>query len=285
MSSIVSSSQTQQLYQRLFDRLDTDKSQGLSIAELQAAGGEKQDYASAFKALDADTDGKISRAEMTGSSIALSNDTLSALIETQATTTPRTALSANKGTLGLLDGVRSEQETQDINTLFARADVDGDGKLSDTEWDAEKALRRSSTLDSKTISGPIFVAVDADGDGLTSTDEVRAGRASPLPLLASTSAELPAPIDIAPSPDGEATTTSGGARQQTQEQAQADWAERTSGGEGTYKILDRELATYRSAAQIDFSGMTMSSALSIRLINQILADLEGKTDRTQQVTA
>lgn len=286
MTSITSGGLTQQLYQRVFDHLDVDKSDGLSIDELKAAGGEKQDYAAAFKTLDADTDGKISRAEMTGSSVALSNDTLSALVEAQTTTTPRTALAASKGTLSLLEGARSEQETQDINALFARADVDGDGKLSDAEWDAEKALRRSSNLDAGTISGPVFMAVDADGDGLTSTDEVRAGRGAPLPLSAVATVAPVGAVEIDPSIAGDATNASGEATQQIAEQAQADWAERTSGGEGTYTILDRELAAYRSAAQIDFSGMTMSSALSTRLINQILAGLETKTnDLTQQVSA
>ncbi|PHY18939.1 EF-hand domain-containing protein [Caulobacter sp. BP25] len=286
MTSITSGGLTQQLYQSVFDHLDVNKSDGLSIDELKAAGGEKQDYASAFKTLDADTDGKISRAEMTGSSVALSNDTLSALVEAQTTTTPRTALAASKGTLSLLDGARSEQETQDINALFARADVDDDGKLSDAEWDAEKALRRASNLDAGTISGPIFMAVDADGDGLTSMDEVRAGRGAPLPLNAVATATPVTAVAIDPSIAGDATNASGEATQQSAEQAQADWAERTWGGEGTYTFLDRELAAYRSAAQIDFSGMTMSAALSTRLINQILAGLENKTDNlTQQVSA
>jgi Ca2+-binding EF-hand superfamily protein len=286
MTSITSGGLTQQLYQRVFDHLDVDKSDGLSLEELKAVGGESQDHASAFKTLDADTDGKISRAEMTGSSVALSNDTLSALVDAQKEPAERTALAANKGTLGLLDGARSEQETQDISDLFARADVDGDGKLSDAEWAAEKALRRSSNLDAGTISGPVFMAVDADGDGLTSTDEVRAGRGAPLPLSAVATAAPVAAVEIDPSIAGGATNTSGEATQQSAEQAQADWAERTSGGEGTYKFLDRELAAYRSAARIDFSGMTMSDALSTRLINQILAGLETRTDDlTQQVSA
>ncbi|ADG12254.1 hypothetical protein B7G68_19590 [Caulobacter segnis] len=278
MTSIASGGLTQQLYHRVFDHLDADKSDGLSLDELKSVGGEKRDYASAFKTLDADADGKISRAEMTGSSVALSNDTLSALVEAQTEPTPRTALPANKATLGLLDGARSEQETQDISALFARADVDGDGELSDAEWSAEKAMRRASNLDSGTISGAIFIAVDADGDGLTSTDEVRAARATPLPLSAVASAPPIDVIDIDPSIASDAANAPGDAAQQSAEQVQADWAERTSGGEGTYKILDRELAAYRSAAQIDFSGVTMTDTLSTRLISQILAGLETKTE-------
>lgn len=273
-----SDSLTQYLYQRMFSHLDVDKSDGLSLDELKAVGGEDHDYASAFKKLDADTDGKISRVEMTGSTVALATDTLLALLEDQTSATQKTALAPTKGTLGLLEGARSAREIQDISDLFARADVDGDGKLSDIEWEAEKALRRSSNLDAGMISGALFIAVDADRDGLTSKDEVRAGRGAPLALMASTTAPPPNPIEIDPFSDVEITTDSGAPVQQTTEQANADLAEGTSGGDGAYKFLDRELVAYRSAAQLDFSNMTMSGALSSRLFNQLLAGLDAQTE-------
>lgn len=264
MTSITSGGLTQQLYQRVFDHLDVDKSDGLSIDELKAAGGEKQDYAAAFKTLDADTDGKISRAEMTGSSVALSNNTLSALVEAQATTTPRTALAANKGTLSLLDGARSEQETQDINALFARADVNGDGKLSDAEWEAEKALRRASSLDSGAISGPVFMAVDANGDGLTSTDEVRSARPIALSLVAS-SMRPPVPVEEAE-------------ENKSPQQTRSDPAQSASDGDGSHPVPNRDIVAYRSAAQKEFSSMAISDTLSARLIGQILAGLESQSN-------
>lgn len=265
MTSIASGGLTQQLYQRLFDHLDVDKSDGLSLDELKTAGPDSQDYASTFKALDADTDGKISRAEMTGSSVPLSNDTLSALVEAQAASGSPTALKASKATLPLLDGARSEQETQDIAALFARADVDGDGKLSDSEWEAEKALRRASNLDAGAISGPVFIAVDADSDGSTGVDEVRAARPIPLSLVAS-AMEGPPPVAV----------TAEGTK--TPEQPQIDLAQRASDGDGAYKIPDSQIAAYRSAAQADFGAMAMSETLSARLISQILAGLESQSD-------
>lgn len=258
MTSIASGGLTQQLYQRLFDHLDVDASQGVSFDELKAAGADNRDYASAFKALDADTDGKISRAEMTGSSVALSSETLSTLVAAQAETTTPTALSASKATLSILDGVRSEEETQDINALFARADVNGDGKLSDAEWNAEKVLRRASNLDSDTASGPAFIAVDANGDGLTGADEVRAARPIALSLVAT--AMTPVAIEKFQTP------------------------QMTAGDSRTIPV--RDIAAERLAAQKDFSGLAISDTLSARLLGQILAGLGSQSeDLARQITA
>lgn len=262
MTSIASGGLTQQLYQRLFDRLDTDASQGVSLDELKAAGGKAETHTSVFKALDADTDGKISRAEMTGSSVALANETLSALVETQSSPPP-TGLAASKATLGLLDGARSEQETQDINTLFARADVDGDGKLSDVEWEAEKVLRRASNLDSGEVTGPAFIAVDADGDGLTSADEIRAARPIPLALVATAMT----PVSVETLEDS-----------RTPQQPPGERAPPASSGEGAQTNRVRDIAAEGLAARKDFESLAISGALSARLLSQILAGLQTRSD-------
>lgn len=270
MTSIASGSLTQQLYQRLFDRLDTDTSQGVSLDELKAAGGKTDTHASAFKALDTDTNGKISRAEMTGSSVALANETLSALVETQASPPP-TALAASKATLSLLDGARSEQETQDINALFARADVDGDGKLSDVEWEAEKVLRRASNLDSGATSGPVFIAVDGNGDGLTSANEIRAARPIPLALVAT--AMTPIAVETLEDPLAAQQTT-------------GELTSSASNGDDSHASRVRDIAAERLAAEKDFGSLAISDTLSARLLSQILAGLESQSeDLTKQTTA
>lgn len=297
MTSIAGNGLTQQLYQRLFDHLDVDKSQGISLGELKAVGGDSQDYASAFKALDADGDGQVARTEMTGSAVAYSDDTLSALLEAQAGSASKTILPVNKGLAGLLDGERSEQETQDLNALFARADVDKDGKLSDTEWEAEKALRRASTLDSGVMSGPVFIAMDVDGDGMTSAQEVRAGQLQSKPLTPSffdeQSAETQqawlesyAHINTSASEPGSAAPPilTSEEKAQIRNQVQADWAQRSSAGEGAYRYLDREIDAYRSAARADFSSLALSDTLVSRLMKQLVDDAKAaKGDLTRQV--
>jgi Ca2+-binding EF-hand superfamily protein len=72
---------TQQLYQRLFDRLNTNADDALSFDEMNGAGASNK-AAEAFKALDSNSDGKVVRAEMTPSS-AFSADTLNAMLLAQ----------------------------------------------------------------------------------------------------------------------------------------------------------------------------------------------------------
>jgi len=79
MTTISGGALTQQLYGKLFDRLDVDASLGLTQDELKAAASSRSDeaFTAAFEKLDADKDGKISRAEISaGPALSLGADAL-----------------------------------------------------------------------------------------------------------------------------------------------------------------------------------------------------------------
>ena len=213
MTTIGGGALTQQLHQKLFDRLDVDSSQSLGLDELKAADKARSasDFAKIFEGLDADTDGKISRAEMSAApALAFPTDSQTAVAD-----------------------------------LFARADVDGDGRLSSAEMDAEKALRRAQTLDAGQLTGPVFLARDANGDGLLAPDEVAAGQLQKL---------KPIPADEAPPVQPWRTV-------RTQDEAAPP--PRASTPE-----------QMRQQASADFSLMDMTQTLSTRLMAQILGNLD-----------
>lgn len=248
MTTIGGGALTQQLYQKLFDKLDTDTDQGLSLDELKAAdsGRSGEAFATMLQGLDADQDGKIGRAEI--------------------------AAAPSAGAL------TSSSGSEAIASLFARADIDGDGKLSDDEMEAEKALRRADTLDNGFLSGPVFLGRDADGDGLRSRDEMVA--ATPLRLSASALRVDVEPAEwsqIRSGPGGE-TAAAPPARtdedwRKLREQFAADQAERESGPAGTIKYLTREIGGLRDEAAADFAASPMTQTLSNRLLAQILGGL------------
>lgn len=249
MTTIGGGALTQQLYQKLFDRLDTDTDQALSLDELKAGDSTRSSgaFATMMKGLDADQDGKISRAEM--------------------------AAAPSMG-----GNPPSGSASEAVASLFARADIDGDGKLSDDEMEAEKALRRADTLDNGFLSGPVFLRRDADGDGLRSQDEMAAA----MPLRLSASALR---VDVEPAqwsqirsgPDGETVASppvrTDEDRQRLREQFAADQAERESGPAGTIKYLTREVGGLRDKAAADFAASPMTQTLSSRLLAQILGGL------------
>jgi len=300
MTTITGGALTQQLYQRLFDRLDTDGDQGLSVDELQAADKTQPTagVAKLFGALDSDADGKIGRAEMTGPAFSFAAETLSALVTTQAETS---AQPPTKGATGLqrnaaaFSSPRSQDEAEQVAGLFARADTDGDGLLSKDEMAAEGAARRAAILDAGFISGPIFYTIDANNDGALSPDEVHGGTTKGLTGITKVKFfDEQSPEDQkrwmddradfnARNPDHPLpmpTILSSAEKQRLRDQLVADQAERASGPEGTSKILSRDLGGLRDAAARDFAATPLTDALATRLMRQLLAGWDSQPART-----
>lgn len=248
---------TQSLYQTLFDRLNTDGDDALTIGEIGSGGGSKLDFESVLKALDADVDGRVTRAEMSASS-AVGGETLSALLQTQTT------------------GQAEKIDAEILADLFVRADGDGDGALNASEMQAERDLRRAANLDAGHISGPMFVARDTDGDGLLTPDEIGVARLVDLPLTAirfhdelpqEEQARMAAAFERMGLPTP--ATLSAEEKKARLDQMAADRAERASGVAGTVKFLSREIDGLRETALQDFATREMSQTLADRLLRQI----------------
>lgn len=241
---------TQQLRQKLFDRLDADSSQGLGLDELKAADPAQSadTFAKIFATLDADQDGKIGRAEIASAPA--------------------------------LSGAGAPLAGDAVSALFQRADVDGDGKLSNEEMETEKALRRAANLDAGYLSGPMFTSRDANGDGALDPSEVTAlGDLNVVALKPAFFDEMPAeaqarwPKALGREPDIHTPEE----KQKIRDQLAADQTERASGPAGTVKFLERELDGLRDDAAAQFSALPMTQSLSSRLLAQILSELQPTT--------
>jgi len=255
---------TQQLYRQLFDRLNTDGDDALSVGEIAAAGGSSRDeLASVFKTLDADSDGRVMRAEMTPSG-SFGADALASLIDLQAA-----------------DG-KAETDEEILADLFARADVDGDGALSEAEMKAEGDLRRAASLDAGYMAGPVLMSRDKDGDGLLTQDEIGVARAiktlgTPLTAIRFHD-ELPeadrAAMDKVRERMGlpPAATLTDEEKAAERTQWAADAAERASGPEGTLTFLSRQIEGLRTQAAEGFETTGLSDTLTARLLQQILGE-------------
>lgn len=254
MTTIGGGALTQQLYKKLFDSLDADSSQVLSAEEL-AAGSE--DFAKIVDRLDADRDGAVSRAEMSAApALRLPFDTLRAVSGPSETQADRQA---------------------DVAALFERADIDGDGELSTEEMDAEKALRRAANLDAGHVSGPMFMARDANGDGMLDPGEVTGlGALKPVELKQVFYDEMSPEMQAAwrkAFPNEKVPTYTPQEKQERRDQLAAEQAERASGPQGAFKYLDREVGGLRDAAAAQFAASPMTKVLSSRLLAQILGGL------------
>lgn len=258
---------TQQLYQRLFDRLNTNADDAVSFDEMSAAGTSSSKADAAFEALDANGDGRVVRAEMTPSST-FGADTLNAMLSAQTGQAPQT-------------------QEEIIKALFARADADGDGALSGDEMKAEAAIKQAAALDAGYSPDVTYLKVAGDSDGLLQRDEIMVARRLHIPVSAIRSIdELPAGIADrlrdATRAYGEGRAAGGQVsppseplppeeRQARLDQMRADLIERDSGPAGTTRYLSRELGGLRDQARADLDQTPMTNSLVSRLMQQIVA--------------
>ena len=248
---------TQQLYQKLFDRLNTDGDDAVSLGEMASVGVNADDTAKIFKALDMDGDGKVMRAEMT----------------------PSDAFGAQ--VLSTLIGAQSEPESMTdeafIAELMARADTDGDGALSQNELKANADLQRAAAYDAGYVARRAVMINDGDGDGLVRPDEIKVATLMRLPASALRFAEdLPADQrdrlnavreQSGLAPLGPLTEEE---RQRRLDQLTADLAERDAAPQGAFGFLSRELGGKRAEESARIADADLSDALAARLFNQVL---------------
>lgn len=158
--SEISGTMSNSLWQRFFNRADVNADGAVSEQELQSIseGSHAQEKAaSIFAALDVDGDGQVSQNELPQSPI--------------DTKMLRPLLNAQEF-YALSDEEQAADEKAVVQTLFDRADMDGDGVLSQEEWDADKTLHIAAFLErGMDFNDPIFsVREGADPDHLTPDD-------------------------------------------------------------------------------------------------------------------
>lgn len=251
---------TQQLYMRLFDRLDADKDDALSVKEVEAAGSSGEDSANIINKLDADSDGKVSRAEMLPSRT-FGIETMGSLIAAQS------------------EADRTKMRTEIVADLFKRADLDGDGALSADEMKAEGDLRRAANLDAGFGSDTVLAAWDKNRDGLLTKDEVHVGQVVATPLKLTFFDEMPEDVQKTIQAHRESMglppvkPMSEADKAARRAQLATDQAERSSGPAGTMKFLGREIESLREKAMAAYgAGSQLSDSLSQRLMHQIMSE-------------
>lgn len=251
---------TQQLYMKLFDRLDADKDGALSVREVEAAGTSAKDSTSIINRLDADGDGSVSRAEMLPSRT-FGTETLGSLIAAQS------------------DADRMKLSTEIVADLFKRADLDGDGALSVDEMKAESDLRRAANVDAGFASDTVLIPRDKNGDGLLTQDEVAVGQRITTPLKLIFSDETAEDVQKVFQAHRErmglppVEPVSEAEKAARRAQLDADQTERSSGPAGTVKFLSSEIESLREKAMAAYgAGAQLSDSLSQRLIHQIMSE-------------
>lgn len=154
------------LLERLFTKADSDKSQTVGADELAGllSGEDASTKASAILASrDLDGDNQLTLAELTGGTLA--PETFASLLSAQE------YVDAD-------GGARQADNRKALDDFFDRADLDGDGKLSRDEFDAERTLRMAQSLDTDDAVPQHLFAVmpQALDDDVISRDELMLGR-------------------------------------------------------------------------------------------------------------
>jgi len=307
-----------QPYMRLLDSLDSDKNQSVSLDELKAARPTEAEekVKATFGKLDSDGDGKIGRAEMVAA--AFDNETLKALVDLQGVagsptgtagtdkpSAPETSWAPPRWTPDsrMPDTVqrpayeKTDDEKAATAALFARADLDGDGLLSEDEFKVERALTRENTLKTGNMPQTSFMPHDQNGDNLISQDEVDVGhiltlkpenirffgemsadeqdaaiaeRENTRTQLADFNAKFPGHAVAIPPPLKRESAETAQAKRAAYE---AEYAERLSAPEGYYKLSESQLQTIQATAQPIIDTPALSDLLAQRLMRDSLASL------------
>jgi len=159
----------QSIWNRFITGLDRDKDGQLSVEEL-AAMSSSDKAEKAMSANDANGDGRLGADELPKG--AFSPVVAGALLNAQEyhNASP--------------DERRADDKAA-IAEMFARADIDGNGVLSQSEWDVERALSMSRFLDSGESPDIAFIARNQTLNGLSKIDvpgsDTTGGETAPPP--------------------------------------------------------------------------------------------------------
>jgi uncharacterized protein YbjT (DUF2867 family) len=162
--STIGATAAQDVWRNFFSRVDTNADGAMSAAELSALSS-SQKAGDLIKSMDTNGDGQLQFAELPQTP--LNRQMMGPLLSAQEyrDATPAARAADNKTV---------------ISDLFARADVDGDGTLSQAEWDAERAINMASWLDTGESPPAVFIVRQNAEQGALKPEDFVVGRAMKL---------------------------------------------------------------------------------------------------------
>lgn len=182
-AAVDTSSITRQIWQRLVTQGDRNADNRLDKAELDAVQADtktKTDMAAIISAYDTDGDGGLTADELP--SAPLGTMTFGALLDYQTYCASDVA-------------GRAADDARIVDAMFARADVDGDGVLSKSEWDAEKAMRQTRWLMGEAQDDdPVFIVRMGANEEALRREDIAGGRAMRLKVTPIPWDQLPADV-------------------------------------------------------------------------------------------